>query len=51
MERYLIIIGLLINVAYMLINRFIYKLPDWAAIPVLLLGIGLILTGAYLKNM
>ena len=48
MEKYLIIIGLLINSAYMIINRFSYKFPNWAAIPILLLGVVLMLTGLIL---
>ena len=50
MERYLIVIGLLINSGYMIINRFVHKFPNWAAIPVMLLGIGLMLTGLILTK-
>ena len=45
MGKYLIIIGLLINSSYLIINRFVRKFPNWAAIPVLLLGVVLMITG------
>ena len=45
MEKYLLIAGILLNSALIVINRFVYKLPDWLQIPLLLLGIGLMIAG------
>lgn len=50
MGNNLIVAGLLLNSALMVINRFVRRLPDWLQIPLLLVGIGLILTGAYLMH-
>lgn len=50
MERYLIIIGLLLNSAYIIVNRYIRELPNWVAIPVLLICISLMITGAFLTK-
>lgn len=50
MEHYLIVIGVLINCAYIIINRFVTRIPAPIAIPILLIGIGLILTGAILTQ-
>ena len=41
-----IVIGLLINVAFQLVNRFVVKVPSKIAIPVLLIGIACLLIGA-----
>lgn len=43
--NYFLIAGILLNSALIVINRFICRLPDWLQIPLLLVGIGLILTG------
>lgn len=41
-----VIIGLLINLAFQLINRFVVKIPSKIAIPILLIGIACLLIGA-----
>ncbi|MGN0755139.1 MAG: hypothetical protein ACI4ME_11855 [Aristaeellaceae bacterium] len=43
--NYLIAIGLLVNGACIVINRFVRKLPNKVAIPAYLVGIALILLG------
>ncbi len=45
MGNHLLITGVLLNAALIVINRFIYRLPNWLQIPLLLLGIGLIVAG------
>ena len=45
MENYLLIVGVLLNSALIIINRFVYRLPNWIQIPLCLLGIGLIIAG------
>lgn len=50
MERYLIAIGMLLNSVLIVINRFVKELPDWIAIPAYLVGIVLIIAGAYLTK-
>ena len=45
MSNYLLNAGILLNTVLIVINRFVYRLPDWLQIPLLLLGIGLILAG------
>ena len=45
MENALLMAGILLNTALIVINRFIYRLPNWLQIPLLLVGIGLILAG------
>ena len=40
-----LIAGILLNSALIVINRFVYRLPNWLQIPLLLVGIGLILAG------
>ena len=40
-----LIIGILLNSALIVINRFIYKLPDKAKFPLLILGIVLLIIG------
>ena len=42
---YLLIAGVLLNTVLIVVNRFIYRLPNRIQIPLLLLGIGLIFTG------
>lgn len=49
MERYLIPIGLILNSLLMIVNRW-KRLPDWLYLPGLLLGIGLIIAGAFLTR-
>ena len=46
----LLIIGLLINCTYVCVNRFWKRLPNYIAIPILLLGIALMLTGSFLSK-
>ena len=41
----LIIIGVIVYVAYSLINRFVVEIPDIVGIPVIIIGIIFILTG------
>jgi hypothetical protein len=45
MDNHLLIAGILLNAALIVINRFVYQLPNWIQIPLLLAGIGLILAG------
>ena len=45
MGKYFLNAGILLNTALIVINRFVKRLPDAVQIPLLLLGIGLILTG------
>ena len=40
-----IVIGLLINVAFQLVNRFVVKIPNKMAILILLIGIACLLIG------
>lgn len=46
-----IIAGLLLNSTLMTVNRFFRQLPDWLYLPGLILGIGLIITGAVFSRM
>ena len=41
----LTMLGVVVYVVYSLVNRFIVEIPDIVAIPVIILGIILILTG------
>ena len=43
--NYLLIAGILLNTVLIVVNRFVYRLPNWIQIPLLLLGIGLIIAG------
>ncbi len=43
--NYLLIAGILLNTVLIVINRFVYRLPNRIQIPLLLVGIGLILAG------
>lgn len=45
MGKYFLNAGILLNTALIVINRFVRRLPDTVQIPLLILGIGLILTG------
>lgn len=45
MGKYLLIAGVLLNSALLIINRFVKRMPNGVQIPLLLIGIGLILTG------
>lgn len=40
-----LIIGILLNSALIVVNRFIYKLPDKVQFPLLILGIVLLIIG------
>ena len=40
-----LIAGILLNSVLIVVNRFVYRLPNWIQIPLLLVGIGLILSG------
>lgn len=40
-----LIIGILLNSALIVVNRFIYKLPDKIQLPLLILGIALLIIG------
>lgn len=44
-----LIAGILLNSVLIVVNRFIYRLPNWVQIPLLLLGIGLILAGMIMR--
>ena len=46
MDNYLLIAGVLLNSALIVINRFVYRLPDIIQIPLLLVGIAMIAAGA-----
>ena len=46
----LLLIGILINCGYTCLNRFWKPIPNLIAIPILLLGIGLMIAGAFLSN-
>ncbi len=43
--NHLLIAGILLNTVLIVVNRFVYRLPNWIQIPLLLVGIGLILSG------
>ena len=45
MNHYLFISGAFLNTAVIVINRFVYKLPNWLNIPLLLVSVGLLLSG------
>ena len=44
-----LIAGILLNSALIVINRFVYRLPNWLQIPLLLVGIGLMIAGLILR--
>ena len=41
-----LIAGLMINLLFQLINRFVVKIPSKAAIPILVIGIACLIIGA-----
>ena len=43
--NYLLTAGIVLNTLLIVVNRFIYRLPNWIQIPLLLVGIGLIIAG------
>lgn len=43
--NYFLIAGILLNSVLIVVNRFVYRLPNPVQIPLLLLGIGLIIAG------
>ena len=43
--NYLLTAGIVLNILLIVINRFLYRLPNWVQIPLLLVGIGLIIAG------
>ena len=43
--NYLLMAGIALNALLIVVNRFIYRLPNWIQIPLLLVGIGLIIAG------
>ena len=43
--NYFLIAGILLNSVLIVVNRFIYRLPNRVQIPLLLLGIGLMIAG------
>ena len=43
--NYCLIAGILLNTVLGVVNRFLYRLPNWIQIPLLLIGIGLMITG------
>ena len=45
MDNIYLIAGVLLNTILIVINRFVYRLPNWIQIPLLLLGIGLMIAG------
>lgn len=40
-----LVAGILLNTVLIVINRFVYRLPNWLQIPLLLVGIGLMIAG------
>lgn len=48
--NYFLIAGILLNSVLIVVNRFIFRLPNWIQIPLLLVGIGLILAGMILMR-
>lgn len=50
MGKYLVIIGLLMNSALIVINRFIKRLPDALQLPLMILGIIMMFAGAILTK-
>ena len=44
-----LIAGILLNSALIVINRFVYRLPNWLQIPLLLVGIGLMIAGLTIR--
>ena len=50
MGNYLLAAGLLLNSSLIVINRFIFRLPNRLQIPLLILGIGMIITGGQMMR-
>ena len=50
MDNGFLIAGILLNSALIVINRFIKNLPNCVQIPLLLVGIGLMITGLILTK-
>ncbi len=50
MKKPLLGIGLLVFLAYSIIDRFITPLSDWIAIPMMLIAVVLIIVGGGLKK-
>lgn len=48
--NYFLMAGILLNSVLIVVNRFVYRLPNWIQIPLLLMGIGLILAGMILMR-
>lgn len=46
----LTMIGFFIYIAYLLINKFLFKIPYEVAIPVVILGVALIVIGTIITN-
>ena len=44
-----LIAGILLNTVLIVINRFVYRLPNWLQIPLLLVGIGLMIAGLTIR--
>ena len=42
-----LVAGILLNTVLIVINRFVYRLPNWLQIPLLLVGIGLMIAGIF----
>ena len=47
--NYFLIAGVLLNTVLIVVNRFIYRLPNRIQIPLLLLGIGLMIVGLIMR--
>ena len=45
MDNICLIAGVLLNTILIVVNRFVYRLPNWIQIPLLLVGIGLMIAG------
>ena len=43
--NYFLVAGILLNSVLIVVNRFVKRLPNCVQIPLLLLGIGLMITG------
>lgn len=47
MNHYLVMSGVILNLVLTLVNRFVYRLPNWLQIPLLLIGITLMIAGFF----
>ncbi len=43
--NYFLLTGIVLNALLIVVNRFLFRLPNWIQIPLLLVGIGLIIAG------